>query len=135
MCRAVVEAAQLFPRFFAGQITAAGRVPPAKVLVIGGGVAGLSATGTAKSLGAPAAPRAAVCGSRRLSRSCKGLPLETLSVWLHSSSLPGTAKSLLPTGPACRLPVSRRGLQWHCCHSDLICPACSPEAMRQRGLR
>ena len=50
-CRAVVEAAQLFPRFFAGQITAAGRVPPAKVLVIGGGVAGLSAAGTARNMG------------------------------------------------------------------------------------
>ena len=47
----MVEAAQLFPRFFAGQITAAGRVPPAKVLVIGGGVAGLSAAGTAKNMG------------------------------------------------------------------------------------
>ncbi|XP_037078898.1 NAD(P) transhydrogenase, mitochondrial-like [Pollicipes pollicipes] len=50
--RAVVEAAQHFPRFFTGQITAAGKVPPAKVLVIGGGVAGLSAVGTAKNLGA-----------------------------------------------------------------------------------
>ena len=51
-CRAVIEAAQHFGRFFTGQITAAGRVPPAKVLVIGGGVAGLSAIGTAKSMGA-----------------------------------------------------------------------------------
>lgn len=51
-CRAVVEAANYFPRFFTGQITAAGRVPPAKVLVIGGGVAGLSAIGTAKNMGA-----------------------------------------------------------------------------------
>lgn len=50
--RAVIEAAQYFPRFFTGQITAAGKVPPAKVLVIGGGVAGLSAVGTAKNLGA-----------------------------------------------------------------------------------
>jgi flavin-dependent dehydrogenase len=50
--RAVVEAAQHFPRFFTGQITAAGRVPPAKVLVIGGGVAGLAAVGTAKNMGA-----------------------------------------------------------------------------------
>jgi NAD/NADP transhydrogenase alpha subunit len=39
-------------RFFTGQITAAGRIPPAKVLVIGGGVAGLAAVGTAKSMGA-----------------------------------------------------------------------------------
>jgi proton-translocating NAD(P)+ transhydrogenase subunit alpha len=50
--RAIVEAAQHFGRFFTGQITAAGKVPPAKVLVIGAGVAGLSAIGTAKSMGA-----------------------------------------------------------------------------------
>lgn len=50
--RAVVEAANEFGSFFTGQITAAGKVPPAKVLVIGAGVAGLSAIGTAKSLGA-----------------------------------------------------------------------------------
>jgi NAD(P) transhydrogenase subunit alpha len=50
--RAVVEAANHFPRFFTGQITAAGRVDPAKVLVIGAGVAGLSAIGAAKGLGA-----------------------------------------------------------------------------------
>ncbi|GBF90340.1 hypothetical protein Rsub_02446 [Raphidocelis subcapitata] len=50
--RAVVEAAHHFGRFFTGQITAAGRVPPAKVLVIGGGVAGLAAIGAAKSMGA-----------------------------------------------------------------------------------
>ena len=50
--KGVVEAANNFGRFFTGQITAAGKVPPAKVLVIGGGVAGLSAIGTAKSMGA-----------------------------------------------------------------------------------
>lgn len=50
--RAVVEAANHFGRFFTGQITAAGKVPAAKVLVIGAGVAGLSALGTAASLGA-----------------------------------------------------------------------------------
>ena len=50
--RAVVEAAQNFGRFFTGQITAAGKIPPAKVLVIGAGVAGLSAIGAAKSMGA-----------------------------------------------------------------------------------
>jgi len=50
--RAVVEAAQHFGRFFTGQITAAGKIPPAKVLVIGAGVAGLAAIGTAKSMGA-----------------------------------------------------------------------------------
>jgi H+-translocating NAD(P) transhydrogenase subunit alpha len=50
--RAVVEAATHFGRFFTGQITAAGKVPPAKVLIIGAGVAGLAAIGTAKNLGA-----------------------------------------------------------------------------------
>ncbi len=50
--RAVVEAAQHFGRFFTGQITAAGNVPPAKVMVIGAGVAGLAAIGAAKSMGA-----------------------------------------------------------------------------------
>lgn len=50
--RAVVEAAHNFGRFFTGQITAAGKVPPAKVLVIGAGVAGLAAIGAAKGLGA-----------------------------------------------------------------------------------
>ncbi|MFT6102342.1 MAG: NAD(P) transhydrogenase subunit alpha [Granulosicoccus sp.] len=50
--RAIIEAAQHFGRFFTGQITAAGKVPPAKVLVIGAGVAGLSAIGTAQSMGA-----------------------------------------------------------------------------------
>ncbi len=50
--RAVIEAANVFGRFFTGQITAAGKVPPAKVLVAGVGVAGLAAIGTASSLGA-----------------------------------------------------------------------------------
>lgn len=50
--RAVIEASHCFDRFFAGQITAAGKVPPAKVLVIGAGVAGLAAIATAKSMGA-----------------------------------------------------------------------------------
>ncbi|MCS6874901.1 MAG: Re/Si-specific NAD(P)(+) transhydrogenase subunit alpha [Pyrinomonadaceae bacterium] len=50
--RAVIEAANHFPRFFGGQMTAAGRIEPAKVFVIGAGVAGLSAIGTARSLGA-----------------------------------------------------------------------------------
>jgi NAD(P) transhydrogenase subunit alpha len=50
--RAIIEAASRFGRFFTGQITAAGKVPPAKVMVIGAGVAGLSAIGAAKSLGA-----------------------------------------------------------------------------------
>ncbi|CAN0035672.1 unnamed protein product [Ectocarpus fasciculatus] len=50
--RAVLEAAHHFDRFFAGQTTAAGRIPPAKVLVLGGGVAGLAAVQAAKNMGA-----------------------------------------------------------------------------------
>jgi len=50
--RAVIEAGNQFGRFFTGQITAAGKVPPAKILVIGAGVAGLAAIGTAQSMGA-----------------------------------------------------------------------------------
>lgn len=50
--RAVVEAANVFGRFFTGQVTAAGKIPPAKVLVIGAGVAGLAAIGAAHSMGA-----------------------------------------------------------------------------------
>lgn len=50
--RAVIEAANQFGRFFTGQVTAAGKVPPAKVLVIGAGVAGLAAIGAANGLGA-----------------------------------------------------------------------------------
>ncbi len=49
--RAVIEAANRFGRFFTGQVTAAGKVPPAKVLVIGAGVAGLAAVGAARALG------------------------------------------------------------------------------------
>ncbi|MEE9357970.1 MAG: Re/Si-specific NAD(P)(+) transhydrogenase subunit alpha [Sedimenticolaceae bacterium] len=50
--RAVIEAANHFGRFFTGQITAAGKVPPAKFMIIGAGVAGLSAVGTAGAMGA-----------------------------------------------------------------------------------
>ena len=50
--RAVIEASNHFGRFFTGQITAAGKVPPAKIMVIGAGVAGLAAVGTANGLGA-----------------------------------------------------------------------------------
>lgn len=80
--RAVVEAANQFGRFFTGQITAAGRVPPAKVLVIGGGVAGLSAIGTAKNMGAIVRvfdTRAAVA------EQAKSLGAEFLTVELEES--------------------------------------------------
>ena len=50
--RSVMEAGNNFGRFFTGQVTAAGKVPPAKVLIVGAGVAGLAAIGAATSLGA-----------------------------------------------------------------------------------
>lgn len=50
--RAILEASSAFPRFLTGQVTAAGKIPPGKVLVIGAGVAGLSAITTAKRMGA-----------------------------------------------------------------------------------
>jgi len=50
--KAVIMAAENFGRFYTGQMTAAGKLPPAKILVIGGGVAGLAAIATAKSMGA-----------------------------------------------------------------------------------
>lgn len=50
--KAVITAAENFGRFYTGQMTAAGKLPPAKMLVIGGGVAGLAAIATAKSMGA-----------------------------------------------------------------------------------
>jgi H+-translocating NAD(P) transhydrogenase subunit alpha len=50
--RAVIEAASFYGRFFTGQMTAAGKVPPAKILVIGAGVAGLAAIGAARGMGA-----------------------------------------------------------------------------------
>ena len=68
--RAVVEAAQHFGRFFTGQITAAGKVPPAKVLVIGAGVAGLAAIGAAPRAWAPScAPSTRAPRSRNRSRA------------------------------------------------------------------
>jgi hypothetical protein len=69
--RAVVEAAQHFGRFFTGQVTAAGRIAPAKVLVIGAGVAGLAAIGAARSL--PGGEGAGEEPGRRLPRTrCRG---------------------------------------------------------------
>ena len=93
--RAVVEAANNFGRFFTGQITAAGRVPPAKVLIIGGGVAGLAAIGAAKNLGAIVRvfdTRAAVA------EQAKSLGAEFLTVELEESGegQGGYAKEMSP---------------------------------------
>jgi hypothetical protein len=104
--RAVVEAAAQFGRFFTGQITAAGRVPPAKVLVIGGGVAGLSAIGTAKNMGAVVRvfdTRAAVA------EQAKSLGAEFLTVEIEESGEGGGGErdgTRLRLAPACSGGVS-----------------------------
>jgi NAD/NADP transhydrogenase alpha subunit len=98
-CRAVIEAAHHFGRFFTGQITAAGKVPPAKVLVIGGGVAGLAAIGCAKSMGAIVR----VFDTREAVREqAKSLGAEFLTVrrFESSSTLAGTQKET-PTLRGC----------------------------------
>ncbi|HEY2166281.1 MAG TPA: NAD(P)(+) transhydrogenase (Re/Si-specific) subunit alpha, partial [Jatrophihabitantaceae bacterium] len=76
--RAVIEAAHVFGRFFTGQVTAAGKVPPAKVLVAGAGVAGLAAIGTAVSLGAMvrATDARAEVGEQVRSMGAEFLPVE-----------------------------------------------------------
>jgi NAD(P) transhydrogenase subunit alpha len=79
--RAVIEAANAFGRFFNGQITAAGKVPPAKVFIAGAGVAGLAAIGTAANLGAIV--RANDTAPRWPTRSCR---------WAASSSRSTTRK-------------------------------------------
>ena len=63
--RAVIEAANAFGRFFNGQITAAGKIPPAKVFIAGAGVAGLAAIGTAANLGAIVRANDTRAGGRR----------------------------------------------------------------------
>ncbi|HWS31485.1 MAG TPA: Re/Si-specific NAD(P)(+) transhydrogenase subunit alpha [Actinoplanes sp.] len=91
--RAVVEAAHAFGRFFTGQVTAAGKVPPAKVLVAGAGVAGLAAIGTAGSLGAVVRatdPRPEVADQVR-SLGGEYLPVEAADVEVSST---GYAKQM-----------------------------------------
>ena len=74
--RAVVEAAHVFGRFFTGQVTAAGKVPPAKVLVVGAGVAGLAAIGAAGSHGCDGpGDRPAARGGRPGAVAGRGVPL------------------------------------------------------------
>ncbi len=73
--RAVVEASHEFGRFFTGQITAAGKVPPAKILVIGAGVAGLAAIGAARNMGA-------IVGAFRCPSAVKD---EVKGIWVERS--------------------------------------------------
>ena len=94
--RAVVEAAHVFGRFFTGQVTAAGKVPPAKVLVAGAGVAGLAAIGAAGSLGAivrATDPRPEVADQVK-SLGGEYLPVETADPSETEVSATGYAKEM-----------------------------------------
>ncbi|GAB3886905.1 Re/Si-specific NAD(P)(+) transhydrogenase subunit alpha [Terrabacter terrigena] len=94
--RAVVEAAHEFGSFFTGQVTAAGKVPPAKVLVAGAGVAGLAAIGTARSLGAivRATDARAEVAEQVESMGADFLPVELPEVDEATASSDGYAKEM-----------------------------------------
>lgn len=117
--RAVVEAAHHFGRFFTGQITAAGRVPPAKVLVIGGGVAGLAAIGCAKSMGAVVR----VFDTREAVREQVGAQPVVCAV--HPLSRHGT-HAVLPLLSGARHPVCRTSAACTAPRPALTCPLPRP---------
>ncbi len=89
--RAVIEAAHRFGRFFTGQVTAAGKVPPAKVLVAGAGVAGLAAIGAASSLGAIV--RATDPRPRSPTRCVRSAGSSSPSRWRRWPALDGYARA------------------------------------------
>src|SRR6478736_1490963 len=93
--RAVIEAASFYGRFFTGQMTAAGKVPPAKVLVIGAGVAGLAAIGAARGLGAIVR---AFDTRAEVREQVQSMGAEFLTVSLHEdgSGSGGYAKEMSP---------------------------------------
>lgn len=102
--RAIVEAAHEFGRFFTGQITAAGKVPPAKVMIIGAGVAGLAAIGAAGSLGA-------------IVRAFDTRPevkeqVKSMGPSSWSSTLKKRRAAATVTPKSCRKPLSKR--KWNC---------------------
>jgi NAD(P) transhydrogenase subunit alpha len=94
--RAVVEAAHEFGSFFTGQVTAAGKVPPARVLVAGAGVAGLAAIGTARSLGAivRATDARAEVAEQVESMGAEFLPVQLPEVDSAAASSDGYAKEM-----------------------------------------
>jgi NAD(P) transhydrogenase subunit alpha len=93
--RAVIEAASFYGRFFTGQMTAAGKVPPAKVLIIGAGVAGLAAIGAARGLGAIVR---AFDTRAEVREQVQSMGAEFLEVSLHEegSGIGGYAKEMSP---------------------------------------
>ena len=92
--RAVIEAANVFPRLFAGQITAAGKMPPAKVLIIGAGVAGLAAIGAARGLGAVVRAFDTRPAAREQVQSMGAEFLEVTGVFEDGSGQGGYAKEM-----------------------------------------
>ncbi len=120
-CRAVTEATQYFERFLNGRITTAGRIPPAKVLVIGGGEAGLAAVGAAKSLGAIVR----VFDTRGAVREqAKSMGAEFLTVEIHEEGESGTgySKEMSPAfiEAEVRGLSHRRGARWVADLLDLL---------------
>ena len=116
--RAVVEAAHVFGRFFTGQVTAAGKVPPAKVLVVGAGVAGLAAIGAPGSMGAMVRatdPRPEVADQVR------SLGGEYLSVVMASTRRPRSPRPGMPRRWArTTRSVRRRLYAEQCAEVDII---------------
>jgi H+-translocating NAD(P) transhydrogenase len=94
--RAVIEASHHFGRFFTGQITAAGKVPPAKVLIIGAGVAGLSAIGTAKNMGAVVRAFDTRAAAKEQVRSMGAEFLEVTGIEESGDGAGGYAKEMSP---------------------------------------
>ncbi|KAK7143408.1 hypothetical protein R3I93_014533 [Phoxinus phoxinus] len=92
--KAVVLAANNFGRFFTGQITAAGKVPPAKVLIIGGGVAGLAAAGSARAMGAIVRGFDTRAAALEQFKSLGAEPLEVLDVKESGEGQGGYAKEM-----------------------------------------
>ncbi len=114
----MVEAAHYFGRFFTGQITAAGRMPPAKVLVIGGGVAGLAAVGAARSLGAVVR----VFDTRTaVKEQAKSMGAEFLTVDIQEEGDAGE-RAVPAGGPACSLLEARQELAVHACAHVALLP-------------
>ncbi|KAG1943462.1 NAD(P) transhydrogenase, mitochondrial [Pimephales promelas] len=92
--KAVVLAANNFGRFFTGQITAAGKVPPAKVLIIGGGVAGLAAAGSARAMGAIVRGFDTRAAALEQFKSLGAEPLEVVDVKESGEGQGGYAKEM-----------------------------------------
>ena len=133
--RAVIEAAHAFGRFFTGQVTAAGKVPPAKVLVAGAGVAGLAAIGAASSMGAivrATDPRPEVADQVK-SLGGEYLPVDVEAEQTAPTATPRRPRGVRPPGRRDLLRAGRRRRHHHHHRAD---PGPSgAEADHRRGRR